>query len=150
VNYPPAQLSVSEELDRVNAAPLDLGRVRRGSRLIAAPDMGDVAEQVDASAGFDLVEVVRHEERRGVRLIFVQRHRQHLRAALIVDPGADLPRFGQEAVRLAAPVARTPWSADHRVHLVDDGADLLFVSHASAFLEGDQVATERPPSHWYL
>src|SRR5690349_3302255 len=56
VDDPPPQLGMAEELDGVDAAPLDVGIVGRGARFVGAPGMGDVAEQVDAAARFDLVE----------------------------------------------------------------------------------------------
>ena len=48
---------------------------------------------------------------------------------VLVGPGADLARFGQEAICLTRPVARPLWSGDHRVHFVDRGADFGFVGH---------------------
>jgi hypothetical protein len=61
--------------------------------------------------------------------IFVEVHRFFHSAALFIDPGADLPRLGQKAVRLPRPVARTGRARDHRVHLVDYRADLRLVAH---------------------
>src|SRR5688572_14947393 len=62
VDDPPAVLGMAEQLDRVDPAPLRLGIAGRGACFVVAPDMGDVAEQVDPAVGLDFVESVRGEE----------------------------------------------------------------------------------------
>src|SRR6478672_11270698 len=83
VDDAPAAIRVLAQLDRVDAAPFDVYIIGRAPRFIGAPHVRDIAEQVDAAAGFDLIEIVGCEEGRRVGRIFIEAHRPFHRAALL-------------------------------------------------------------------
>ena len=63
---------------------------------------------------------------------FVEAHHLAFRPPALVDKGSNLPGFRKEAVPLSRPVAGAGGPGNHRVHLVDYRADLLFLAHALA------------------